>query len=82
MSDHRELASTLRDAAYTAIGLGVLGLQRAHVRRREIERQLVELSRDLDERVAPVLDELERRLPGQLAAAFRQVRQQVVRRPA
>lgn len=29
-----------KDATYTAVGLGVLGFQRAQVRRREIERAL------------------------------------------
>mgnify|MGYP001815153699 FL=1 len=29
-----------RDATYTAIGLGILGVQRAQVRRRELERAL------------------------------------------
>jgi hypothetical protein len=80
---HRhDLTSVARDVAYTAIGLGVLGFQRAQVGRRELERRLVQLSRHLDERAAPRLDELERVLPDQLAAAFRQVRQKVVRKPA
>lgn len=36
----QQLTHTARDAAYTAVGLGVLGFQRAQVRRRELERQL------------------------------------------
>jgi hypothetical protein len=37
MPDLRKLAT---DAAFVAVGLGVLGLQRAQVRRRELQRQL------------------------------------------
>ncbi len=33
-------AEVARDATYTAIGLGILGVQRVQVRRRELERVL------------------------------------------
>jgi len=36
----KDLAKLAQDAAYVAIGFGVLGLQRAQVRRRELEKQL------------------------------------------
>ena len=35
-----ELPKTLRDAAYVAIGAGVIGFQKAQVRRQELTRQL------------------------------------------
>jgi hypothetical protein len=37
MPDLRKLAT---DAAFVAVGLGVLGFQRVQVRRRELQRQL------------------------------------------
>ncbi len=37
----------LKDAAYTAVGFAVIGLQRAQVQRREIERWLAGLRRDV-----------------------------------
>ncbi len=63
----------MRDAAYTAVGFGVLGFQRAQVRRRQLARQLQVdarleaarsqlwvLARELDERLEPfVADVLE-----------------------
>lgn len=39
------VATKVRDAAYVAIGLGVLGAQRAQVRRRELAHQASELDR-------------------------------------
>ncbi len=38
------LPKALEDAAYVSVGLGVLALQRAQVRRRELERQLAGLA--------------------------------------
>jgi len=48
MSEHKtdvskaaaEITKVAQDAAYVAIGLGVLGLQKAQVRRRELQNQL------------------------------------------
>jgi hypothetical protein len=34
------VTSVAKDATYTAVGLGVLGFQKAQVRRREIQRAL------------------------------------------
>lgn len=69
-----DLTNRLRDAAYTAVGLGVLGVQRLQVRRRELSRQLQpqmkeaaarlqRLAAAADERVNPVLERLEQDLP-------------------
>ena len=35
-----EVANRARDAAYVAVGLGILGLQRAQVQRRQLEQKL------------------------------------------
>ena len=35
-----DITKTLRDAAYVTIGLGVIGFQRAQVRRQELTKQL------------------------------------------
>jgi hypothetical protein len=43
-----EVAGRARDAAYVTVGLGVLGLQRAQVRRRELTNRVG----NVDERVA------------------------------
>ena len=45
----------IKDVAYVAIGLGVMGWQRAQVRRRE-------LAKELEERLGPALKDLEERL--------------------
>ncbi len=46
-----EVAHRARDAAYVAVGLGVLGFQRAQVQRQELKKRLAgEI--DLDERLS------------------------------
>lgn len=42
-----EVASRARDAAYVAVGLGVLGLQRAQVQRQELARRAAAMERRL-----------------------------------
>ncbi|MDR3650635.1 MAG: hypothetical protein P4L20_16205 [Acidimicrobiales bacterium] len=37
-----EITKTARDAAYVVVGLGVLGFQRAQVRRQELQKRLFE----------------------------------------
>ncbi|MHB8670675.1 MAG: hypothetical protein ACYDAD_08985 [Acidimicrobiales bacterium] len=69
-----DLTKSLKDALSVTVGLGVLGFQRAQVRRRELTKQLEgpigayagqiqRLVREVDGRVEPVLDQLESRLP-------------------
>jgi len=64
----------VKEAAYTAVGLGVLGVQSLQVRRREVAKQvepqvreaavrLRRLASAADETVNPVLDRFESRLP-------------------
>ena len=45
-----------RDAAYVAVGFGVLGFQRAQVRRRELRKRLEALASQLAAGGAPVVD--------------------------
>jgi hypothetical protein len=45
VSDGLDINRTLTDAAYIAIGFGLLGFQRAQVRRRQLIRQLEEAAR-------------------------------------
>ncbi|MHB8467646.1 MAG: hypothetical protein ACYDH6_10330 [Acidimicrobiales bacterium] len=46
------VTDTLKDAAYVTIGLGVLGFQRAQVRRVELTKQLEEQVKVLESQVA------------------------------
>lgn len=77
-----ELAAAVRDAAYVVVGFGVLGFQRAQVRRRELQRWAKDVEQrvdplldDLEERVDPLLDDLESRLPDKASDVVRQLRQ-------
>lgn len=53
-----DVTSTLRDAAYVAVGFGVLAFQKAQVRRRELEKQFEGQSNQLREQLAGVAREL------------------------
>jgi len=64
----------LKDAAYAAVGLGVLGVQRLQVRRHDVTRQvepqvreaaqrLQRLAAAADQALNPVLERIEGRLP-------------------
>ena len=66
MADVRNAA---RDAAYIAVGLGVLGFQRAQVRRRELQQQveaqlagtgeqLQKLTKQVEGHITPVIAQL------------------------
>jgi hypothetical protein len=83
-----DATNPLRDSLYTAVGLGVLGVQQAQVRRRQVQRGLSRLAAELDERVDPVLDDLEaglsdeaRRLVGQARSAVRSVQRSLLGPP-
>ncbi len=69
-----DLADRIKDAAYTVVGLGVLGVQRMQVRRRDLSRslrpqvrdaasRLQTLATEADAKVNPVLDRFEENLP-------------------
>ena len=69
-----DAASRLRDALYTAVGFGVLGVQQAQVRRRDLQREWAKVAVEIDERVEPVLDDLEARLSDDLRPLLVQAR--------
>ncbi len=51
-----EFNQALREGAYVAVGLGVLGFQKAQVRRVELTKQLGELAKQLEAQLAQVGD--------------------------
>jgi HPt (histidine-containing phosphotransfer) domain-containing protein len=53
-----DLTKTAKDAAYVVIGLGVIGWQRAQVRRREIEQQLRSPRAQLEAQVTEAREQL------------------------
>ncbi len=68
------MSDRVKEAAYTAIGLGVLGVQSLQVRRHDVAKQvepqvregavrLQRLAASADEAVNPVLERLEGQLP-------------------
>lgn len=52
MGEPLDVNRFLADLAYTAVGFGVLGFQRAQVRRRELTKQLDHLLRQAGEQAA------------------------------
>lgn len=79
------MGTSVRDLAYAAVGFAVIGTQRFQVRRREVQKQVEPKVRDaagrmqgvagaIDERVDPVLDQLQDRLPGTSRDVVRQAR--------
>jgi hypothetical protein len=60
------VTEAMKDAAYVTVGFGVLGFQRAQVRRHELTKQLKpqleELVTNVDQVLQPVRVELEQRL--------------------
>jgi hypothetical protein len=66
--------SGLREALYTAVGFGVLGIQQAQLRRRELQKELARLAVEVDGKVEPVLDDLVAKLPDDLRPLADQAR--------
>jgi hypothetical protein len=64
----------LRDALYTAVGLGILGVQQVQVRRRQLQKDLARLADEMDGKVEPVLDDLVAKLPDDLRPLATQAR--------
>jgi hypothetical protein len=65
-----EIPSFVRDAAYVAIGFGVIGFQRAQVQRRELTQTIEDRVKLVEERLDAVqkdldnlLDDVETKLP-------------------
>jgi hypothetical protein len=46
-----DLTTTVENTVYTAVGLGILGFQHLQVQRRELQRQLAAVARDVADRV-------------------------------
>ena len=57
-----EISKTARDAAYVVVGLGVLGLQRAQVRRQDLAKRLAEPRAQVENTLGDVRGELSRRV--------------------
>jgi hypothetical protein len=72
-----DAAARLRESLYTAVGFGVLGFQQAQVRRRQVQRELSRLAAEMDERVDPVLDDIEARLSDEVRPLVAQARSAV-----
>ena len=83
--EFRQIARTAEDAAYVTIGFGVLAVQKAQVRRREVQKQLedqrgllseqiAKFAKELEERIEPVVDGLESRLPESAKVAVQEAR--------
>jgi hypothetical protein len=46
-----DLASVVKDATYVTVGLGVIAFQRFQVRRKELEKEIAERLKTVEERV-------------------------------
>jgi hypothetical protein len=80
-----DVTKTVKDAAYVTVGLGVLAFQKAQVGRREltkqVETQLNEtstqvkgLAKKVEERIQPVLGQIEVAVPAQAKDLVKQAR--------
>ncbi len=57
-----DLTRSLSDAAYVAVGFGVIAFQKAQVRRRELEKQLAGSSEQFRDQLVQVVGEVEDRI--------------------
>ncbi len=57
----KDVTVAARDAAYVVVGLGILGIQRAQVRRQELRRRLADADLGIDVSITDVRKELLRR---------------------
>ena len=46
-----DLTSVVKDATYVTVGLGVIAFQRLQVRRKELEKEIAERLKSVEERV-------------------------------
>ncbi len=60
-----DVPKSLREAAYVVVGFGVIGFQRAQVRRREIARQLPGLAAHMPAAAREALDAVTSALRGE-----------------
>ena len=64
-----KVAKALETPAYVAVGFGVLGFQRAQVRRRELQRHMAGAANTLNQRLGEVAERLPREARDLLKAA-------------
>ena len=64
MDAEEDLPTALREVAYVALGLAVIGVQRAQVRRRELVKQLPDLEQHLPTGVREAIDIVRTALKG------------------
>ena len=57
-----EITKAARDAAYVVVGLGVLGVQRAQVRRQELVKKLAEPRSQVEDRLGEVREQFAKRV--------------------
>jgi ElaB/YqjD/DUF883 family membrane-anchored ribosome-binding protein len=80
-----DVTKTVKDAAYVTVGLGVLAVQKAQVARRDLTKQVEtqltqtgeqvqKLSKKVEGRIQPVLDQLEQNVPDQAKDLVKQAR--------
>jgi ElaB/YqjD/DUF883 family membrane-anchored ribosome-binding protein len=80
-----DVTKTVKDAAYVTVGLGVLAFQKAQVSRRELTKQVESqlsgtgeqvqrLAKKVEERIQPVLGQLEATVPAQAKDLVKQAR--------
>jgi len=79
-----DVLGRVRDAGYTAVGFGVLAVQRLQVQRRQLTKELGRkvggraalgrVVRQAEKVVDPLLDGVERRLPKPASTYFHQAR--------
>jgi ribosome recycling factor len=58
----QEITKVVRDAAYVVVGLGVLGVQRAQVRRQELVKRLAEPKTQFEDRIGGARGEFTKRV--------------------
>jgi hypothetical protein len=58
MAEVQDVTKTLKDAAYVAVGLGVIGFQRAQVRRVELAKQFEGQRKEIEAQLADVRSQL------------------------
>ncbi len=55
-----DLKKTIQDAAYVAVGIGVIGFQRAQVRRQELKKQLEAQRQQLETQVVEARSQVQK----------------------
>ncbi len=64
------MAKTLEESAYVVVGFGVLGFQRAQVRRVELQRHIGSLMRTVNSKMGDVSEDVAELLPKEVTDFF------------